>query len=69
METRFRIVGFFGGRERVVADNLTKAQAEEKMDYLRSHPITGMTFCIETLAAAKQWEATLARMSSPHAAR
>lgn len=63
----YRIVGFYGGRERVVAQGLSDEAAREKLAFLQANPVRGMEFCIESEAAAQQWENWKSTTSIPHA--
>lgn len=56
----YRIIGFTGGRERTVAAGLTKERAEEKLEFLKANPLKGMSFCLESEAAAQYWEGFVA---------
>lgn len=64
MEATFRIVAFFGGRERVMLKGLTEEQAKEKLALFQAKPF-GMTYCIESEAAAQAWAGTMAKMTVP----
>jgi hypothetical protein len=64
----YRIVAFYGGRESVVARNLTEEEARDKLAFYQAKPF-GMQYCIEAEQAAAQWQKTLAKMSIPHPVR
>lgn len=65
METTFRIIAFYGGRERVMHRGLTEAQAQEKLKLYQARPF-GMTYCIESEAAAQQFAAWVTKAGIPH---